>query len=328
MTRYVIFGSSWNLYIRSFESVIGDVDVDYITFEKHLGFLKPLFNVHFSYTINRLFRIPFKKIWRYSFSKYRYSEQTIFILFSKWILWDNEIHFINILRRNNPSCKIVLYLQDTVASQHLWYSNEGIDVEALKKQLDLIVSYNHVDCEKYRLLYHPTVYTPDIKYNNTNIRYDVFFIGRAKDRFMTIVNVLRRLKKFGMKCKFIICDAPVSVRVYEEGLEYIDHAIPYDENLKLVASSACVLETLQGETSGYSFRVWEAITYGKMILTNNPRIMEAEFYSQDNILYFDSIDDIDDSYMNKIKSNKKVNYKYKEKMNPRQFLEFISSSVM
>ena len=101
-------------------------------------------------------------------------------------------------------------------------------------------------------------------------------------------------------------------------INYIDK-MPYIENLQRIKATKCLLEIMQKGGHGYTLRTCEAIMYDKKMLTNNPEVTKAPFYSSQAISVFNSAKDIDLDF---VKTAKDFNYNYKEKLSPVHMLEY------
>ena len=59
--------------------------------------------------------------------------------------------------------------------------------------------------------------------------------------------------------------------------------ISYEEYLEYVKKSRCIIDIYQVGQSGLTRRPLEALFYNKKLLTNNPWIVEFDFYQKSNI---------------------------------------------
>ena len=97
--------------------------------------------------------------------------------------------------------------------------------------------------------------------------------------------------------------------------------MPYEENLKRINKTRCMLEIMQKGGHGYTLRYCEAIAQGKCLITNNPEIANAPFYSPERISVFGDVDAIDLQFV--VNSPWKVDYNYIDKLSPVHLLEFL-----
>ena len=155
--NYVILGSDWDLYKFSYSDLYQFNNVQYIPGPyPPINSLKGLlYRIHFNPTINRLVKLPFKTAWNDSYFKHRFpvSKPFCFIVFMNWIKQD--VGITTYLREKFPNAKLVCILQD-LASTHPFYCNN------LKKQFDLVLSFDPGDCATYGFIYHTCPSTPPL----------------------------------------------------------------------------------------------------------------------------------------------------------------------
>lgn len=221
------------------------------------------------------------------------------------------------LRSKYKNCKTVLFYQDLVKKSAL------PQIEKIRNQFDLILSFDQLDVKKYNLLYYPLVYSKtDIKKSDIP-KSDIYFVGKAKDRLEDIREVYSRLKDSGLKCDFHITGvSPEDVR--EDGIVY-NMPVSYEENLQRIKASKCMLEIMQKGGHGYTLRYCEAIMYDKKIITNNPEIKEAPFYSEQRIQVFENPHEITSDFV--LEGEGKVDYGYKDKLSPKRLLDFLDNKL-
>lgn len=318
--NYVILGSEADFYMASYADLFNcsyakylwrriDTDRSIITF---------LYRVHMSPITNKFIELPMKSIWnRWVFrEKFDNDNPICFIFFAGR---NKEINngAIYYLRSKYKNCKMVLFYQDLVKKSAL------PQIEKIRNQFDLILSFDQLDVKKYNLLYYPLVYSKtDIKKSDIP-KSDIYFVGKAKDRLEDIREVYSRLKDSGLKCDFHITGvSPEDVR--EDGIVY-NMPVSYEENLQRIKASKCILEIMQKGGHGYTLRYCEAIMYDKKIITNNPEIKEAPFYSEQRIQVFENPHEITSDFV--LEGEGKVDYGYKDKLSPKRLLDFLDNKL-
>lgn len=324
--NYVIFGSSWDLYKCAYSSLFCRIDVRYISEPSEpLGFFSKLRRVHYSRTANRLFSLPLKSIWNPFYFKDSFPKRKplCFIFFWGWIANNNETHLTKYLKKHYPGCKIVLFLQDVVKSLYTNYS-----IEQIKSDFDIVVSYDKNDCNKYGFLYHPTVLSPvEVKNDDMIENCDVYFAGQDKGRLPLLIDICKFLSSRGLKCDLYVVGVPADKRISCESIHYIDKSFSYYQNLQHVIKSKCLLELMQDEAVGYTFRTWEAITYSKFLLTNNTEIVNSTFYESDKIFSFESVDDISVGISEIIQNMSCADYHSRDQIKPEAFIDFLDNKL-
>lgn len=68
-----------------------------------------------------------------------------------------------------------------------------------------------------------------------------------------------------------------------DGITFINKPMTYQENINLALKSEIFVDFLVDVHSGLSFRVFEAIGYGRKLITNNREVMNYDFYHPHNI---------------------------------------------
>lgn len=316
--NFVIFGYDHDLYKIPYNDVIKSPNAVYLckpldTSNRILTFL---YKVHTTPKINKHVKLPFKSIWNPLMfrRKFKDDKPLCFIFFMRRCDLVNQ-GLMEYLRKKHPDAKFVCFYQDLVKT----YTE--CSLERIKQEFDLVLSFDHADAKEYGLYYYPLVYSEaDIADNAEIEKSDVFFVGIAKNRLDDILGAYIKLRDAGLKCDFTICGVPEEQRRFTDEIEYRDK-MPYIENLQHIKSTRCLLEIMQKGGHGYTLRACEAIVFDRKLLTNNPEVCNAPFYSNDTISTFTTPDTIDIDF---IKSGAdSVDYKYKDKLSPIHLLEFI-----
>lgn len=233
------------------------------------GLMKYLARINFNLKLNKYVSTPLRsvvypRLFPFAFDKER---PLCFIFFNQQFAVINT-GYIEYLRRKYPSAKFVLYMQDIVSSLPYY------DIEDYKRRFDLVVSYDRNDCEKYGLEYFPTPFSHiPVEELASQEPVDVYFCGKAKNRLDAIMEVYDRCKENGLSYRFYITGVPEDKRIEADDIIY-DHPMSYMENLSHVVSCRCIVEIMQQGAVGYTPRLWEAMFYGKHLLTNNDSLTE------------------------------------------------------
>lgn len=213
--------------------------------------------------------------------------------------------------------KIVFFINDLV-------TKTGQPVYLMKEHADFVYSYDPKDCEKYSLLNHVIPYSNYPFSLVKETKYDIVFVGAAKDRLKDILSVYFHLSGNGVKCFFIIIDVPKEEQVPATGI-YYSGRISYRENICLLQKGNCILDIIQGESSGNTIRVGEAIILDKKLLTNNSNTPYNGVFDNSNMRVFDSIENIDIPFL---LDKSPIRYNIKEKMYPVDLLHNIDERLI
>jgi len=319
MFNFVIFGSGQDLYRISYSELIALDNVRYVStpYDFKNPLLRIIYKIHFSLRINKYIKLPFKNMWNYGYYKGDFGNKSpiCFIFFHNWCEFE-KYGLIKYLHKKYPDSKMVCFFQDLIELQN------GLDIYHVKNVFDLVISYDSVEAKRYNINYHPTVYSKSLVAQNDEIqKSDVYFLGAAKNRLAKIILIYQYLQSKGLKCEFYLTNVNPHDQLHYEGIHYIQQ-MSYQENLQHILKSACILEVMQENATGYTMRTWEAIMYDKKLLTNNIEVRDAPFYNDKYISIFSEITDIDIAFLND-SSNNPVDYNYKEQLSPKKLLSFI-----
>lgn len=326
--NYAIFTSldGYSAYIYSDLLKLGNVEfVDYnFNGSKFPALNRKLYHLHNS-KINWYVELPGKGVW----NKLIYSKKTTdparlcFVFFMSDLRRNKEPLF-KYLKRKYPGCKMVMYFEDIVASR----GPEGksyLDFSLLDNFFDLAISYDKNDCEKYGFLYYPTSYTvQDIPDDDSIQESDVFYCGMAKRRYDEILSNFVFFENHKLISDFIVVASEDQIDKRQGGIHYRSTYLPYEEYLQHVKRTNCILELMQGGATGYTLRVWEALVYGKKLLTNNPAILEAPFYDPNQFRYSKHVSEEDVTFINQPAS---IGPRLIEEVSPVNFLNFIERNL-
>lgn len=182
--------------------------------------------------------------------------------------------------------------------------NQDDKIEFLKKNFN-VYSYSKNDCKIYGLRFNQT-FIPKIEFENKNIIYDAIFVGKNKNR----LDLLEKLYKlFKNPYFYVIKDNNETSNVFK--LKEKNDIIKYDDYIRLVNQSNCIIEVLPTDDAGITLRTAEAVVYDKKLITNNKAIKNEEIYKKGNILIFDKTTSFED--VEKFLKTKFNNYSDEEK---------------
>ena len=202
--------------------------------------------------------------------------------------------YLKKMKTSFPHTKACWFFSDLVSSY------PKINIERMKNEFDLILSFDPEDAERYGFIYCPLPYsaTPQGKaWQKQPVNKDVFFIGRAKQRLDQIFAVYEKLRNAGLYCDFHIADAPSDLQRFAGEIDYCS-LLPYEDCLQMALSSRCILELLQEpDHHGYTARTAEALVYGRKLLSNNLRLKTASFYDPKQIHLFSRPEEIDPAFL-------------------------------
>lgn len=166
------------------------------------------------------------------------------------------------IKSKNSNCKIILYF---------WNPINPNNIHILKDtNTDEFWSFDKKNAKKYKLLYNPQFYTNQIKLNEVEKENDVLFLGRAKNRKRIIEEIDNKMKQEGISTKFYI-------------IEKDKNLIDYQEYLKMIEKSKCILDIVNEGQNGLTLRCMEALFLKRKLITNNKEIKNYDFYNSNNV---------------------------------------------
>lgn len=340
MKNYVVIANPFVVYRHSYADVMNMDNVRYIDSPKDVlhGIKLLLYNTlwgksYISKGIRKMIKIifpllkleiPDRSMWFHYIAEENYFKDNSSIKDAVFLISDYWLGVSTIpqsLRRKYPQARFVTHLCDLIES---YLGNK--DVKAIKETFDLILSFDRRDCVKYGFIYHPLVFS---EYrgtlDNTMKYYDIYFLGHVKNRFTDIIKCFEKCWELGLTTDFWLVGVPQAKQVYKDKIHYIDF-MSYDENLQHVLHSKCELEIMQQGGTGFTQRVCEVISMGKLLITNNTSITETPFYNNSYILQISSEEDITIDFAKRIKEMSQdtyVDYHYKDQISPISLLKLI-----
>ena len=322
-SNFIIIQLDTDYYRATWSEVLGlDSAIIFYGLAPDNSLLKLLARIQQSGKVNKYIHPPFKGIWHKRFINLSFSDnqRPLFFVFNSDVL-RNSGNFLRLLHQDFPSAKFVVFYTDLMISK-----SPDVYPDKLRNLVDYFITFDRKEAEKYEIDYFPTVFS-DIKVNDdeTIPECDIFYLGRAKDgRLKILEDLYKQCSLEGLKCNFNVVVSPKVKRVIPPGIHCIEK-MPYLDSLKYVKKAKCVLELVQEGAVGSTLRMWEAINYGKGIITNNKDVINTRFFSNSfiSVLNDDNFCDV-----NFIKNYIPHDNKFKDQLpRPSAFLEYIQNKL-
>lgn len=276
-----------------------------------------LHHIHFSFAINRKVQLPLQNIW-----KNMYSLETLQLdLTKQYCVIYTDVSAARtdckyLAKKNkDKNITMILTMVNTMARR-------GSLIEKRLPYFSQVFSFDRKDCERYGFIYHPTNYSMVTMKDIHQITQDAFFVGVSKGRAHILTSIYERLTAGGAKAEFYISGMESGVE-RRQGIHY-NQWISYDQVLKNIRKSNCIVEVMDELQEGVTLRTMEAICYNKKLLTNNQSIKYTPYYETGNIQVFNKVDDIDIDF---VKERSEVDYHYSGEFSPIHLLEHINKVV-
>lgn len=266
------------------------------------GILNTLLRAHYSQKLNRWFELPGKTLWYRPFCRYICKDRNCNLVL---VIYDrnqlaNNVRFLKYLRRYFPNLSLVYVFTNVVRISGA--SNNNF-VSHLKEYYDVVYAFDPGDAPRYGFRYTPLVYSRN-PIDDVHPQHNVFYVGRAKDRYEMLMRVYAKLKEAKINRLFYIFGVDAEKQQFSNEITY-NQLIPYKKVLRHIQEADCLLDVIQGESEGFTIKVCEAVFYDKLLITTNEKIKSAPFYDPRYILVIQNEQDIDPDFLDKAK---KVRY--------------------
>lgn len=289
---------------------------------------KRLARLFFSDTLNRKIKLPFKKLFYNQVIleiKQFSNNDDVNILIFDHNKFGGNISFIKKLRKQKK-VKNIIYIFTNIAKFTAAYEYGYID--DLNDWYDVVFAFDLEDAKKYNFSYSPLIYDADESYNKQlkESKDDlVFYVGQAKDRLSGLLSCFEKLKKLGIKTDFHIANVSENDIKYADEITY-NKFMTYDQAVDSIQKATCLIDVIQGDSTGLTIKTCEAVCYDKKLITTNVHVKEYPFYDPRYIRVIESEDDIDEAFF---KENTDVHYSEEGKkyFSAESFLQRIDKAL-
>ena len=204
------------------------------------------------------------------------------VIIYDWNYLATDIKFLQDLRKRAPNLKLIYVFTNIVK---ITGANKWGILGQLKNYFDAVFAFDKQDAVEYGFHYNRLIYAKPSE-NEDNQDIDLFYVGKAKDRLGTLLEVFKQAKEEGLRCDFTIVDVPEDQQLYSDCINY-NSKLSYDEVIKRIRRSRCLVDVIQGGSTGLTIKTVEAVMYGRKLLTTNQNVVNEAFYNSQNILVYD-----------------------------------------
>lgn len=237
---------------------------------KKISFLKKVIRkLHFK------LNLPLKKIWldKKKVENFSFKKEDIVIFFDY-----TNTKYIELLKEKFSNSQKIFWL---------WNKETEKNIKNIKKITCNIWTFDINDSIEYNLNYTSQFYWRKSQQNKKcETKTDIFFIGINKGRLKIICDFDKKIKGvkqlFVLKEKYSLKDFFMSF-FWEYKKYIIKKELKYEEVLKLISESKCLLEINKKNQKGITLRTLEAVFFQKKLITNNKKMKEYDFYNPKNI---------------------------------------------
>lgn len=310
-------GNFWNICFSDLNECKNVVLLEKnMRFEIDSPILREICKIHNSDKINGKVQLPLRQIWKKvdKLDKMADGGEKCFV-FTDTSIRNVTVRTLESIKRKEN--KIAVFFLNPLSS----LNDVSYALKLVKgNMIDYVYTIDQDDANKYGYKYCNCCYSKvELKKEKESI--DVLYVGQNKGRLKTILTFARALENYN--CKFYITGVrkkdqnPMKNVIYNKKLRY-------EEILKLVSKSKCILECVQDGQSGFTFRFYEAICYDKKLITNNPFVKQTDYYKDGFMLLTDH--NCSDIYKF-IENEKKTQYNYLNEFSPIHFIEELENDL-
>ncbi|WP_449400591.1 glycosyltransferase family protein [Chryseobacterium wanjuense] len=195
--------------------------------------------------------------------------------------------------------RLITYLYDNL---------ERVPVEGRLHLFDKILSFDIIDVEKHGFEKITNyIYLPFTPKEQQNPQMDLFYITSYDNRRVSLIKqIVKKLQALGLKFQIMVIGKKswkhqltnIFIKVPENlFLIFSIKKIPHDDLPSYYKNSKVLLDLMREGQYGLSFRVFEAMSLEKKIITDNDAIKSYDFYNPNNILILnENISNLDKSF--------------------------------
>lgn len=195
--------------------------------------------------------------------------------------------------------RLITYLYDNL---------ERVPVEDKLHLFDKIFSFDRIDVRKHGFEKITNyIYLPHISQEKQNPQMDMFYITSYDSRRVSMVKLLaKKLMDLGLKFQIMVIGKKswrhqltnMFIKIPKNlFLIFSIKKIPHNDLPAYYKNSRVLLDLMREGQYGLSFRVFEAMSLEKKIITDNESIKTYDFYNPNNILILNkNITNLDQSF--------------------------------
>ncbi len=212
------------------------------------------------------FKLPFK--WLF-YNKCCVTKNKTIVIYESLITKD----FLEWLHSNCSNCRYLLLYTNKVTGNVTPDQIAGDWCEKWTCDKD--------DAKKYGIrVFTGGGYLPQWTVNKDKVEYDVFYIGKDKNRLDKLLKIEKDMKERGINTMFYITWEK-SWKRKKDGIHR--PFLPYDDVLKYIGKSRAILHLLEGAQAGITLRIQESLIHKIKLITDDVDIVKYDFYNSNNI---------------------------------------------
>ena len=283
--------------------------------------LKIMRKIHCSAKINSIVNLPLRNKWHNALDDIEWRqdiEYHIVFISHAFIKMPMSVWY-DLKRKYHVKYSLYLLSANTSFAANALNLEEAINEFDGKIGFENILTTHPGDAEKYGYIFCDYCYSMIGDNTSYVIENDLYLINNSKGRLKKFHEVYEYVRQNNVKSKFRIVGVKRDKKLYANEIIY-NKEIKYQDTIKEIKKSNCLLEVLgEGQTSP-SMHYFEAVCYNKKLLTDNKAVVDLPFYNPQYIKVFEKPEDIDCEW---IKEQIPVDYHYDGRYSPSRLIDKI-----
>lgn len=179
--------------------------------------------------------------------------------------------------------RYIAYLYDSVARSPVEHLLEGI--------FDTIFSFDNEDIKNYHFEKTTNyIYADQKPINPEKTKFQAFYLASFDDRLNLLLAIAKKLKDIEVNYLFIVVGKKLFIKKLlsyftpNNSITYRTKRVKHADIENYYLQTNIVIDLVRKNQTGLSFRIFEAMSNQKKLITNNPSIASYDFYNPNNIM--------------------------------------------
>lgn len=174
----------------------------------------------------------------------------------------------------------------------LWDSLEKVGAPINRfSAFDRIFSFDTDDCKRHHFKKIENFHFWETQQPEKPI-YDVVYLGTLDAREDDLKKLIAYLKEREKTVKAFLHIPSGKTIKRSEQISPLEKIVPFKESISFAKQAAVIIDLAHKNQTGLSFRVFEAMSLHKKLITTNKHIANYDFYNPNNIFVLTDIDQI------------------------------------
>lgn len=290
MVKYIILSNEQQWCTNCWKAAVDNDKVRFIKSQLPMDKKSYWYNVayrHIRFKSKSPILLPFVSVWHKVFDSYLHIDdniKTVLIVYD-WNSLTKDLDFFTFLKRRHKNLSIVYLFSNIVSISGAKVYNI---ICRINKVFDLVFAFDKEDANKFGFEYSPLIYTTEVQMPPIadDLENDLFYLGMAKDRYDTLIELFEKATEEGLKCDFTIVGVPKEKQKYTNVIKYAP--VSYDTAIRGMANAKCIVDIIQDNSTGLTIKNCEALAFGRKLITSNPHVRDVEFYHPENICVYNN----------------------------------------